>query len=153
MEQKRALKPDAQAFDNILIRTEPRFKYSELSGSEWRISAVVEFYRKGKKVHEFCCRNVETACYLLGAEHMRACDYGKGYFAGEGEFCDQEGCENIATVTLKKKNNYCREGHATPANGTRLGLDAITVRKFCDDHKDRGDQSFDDSNSNYELIL
>ncbi len=44
----RALKPDAQAFDEVRIRTVPRWKESGLSGDEWRISATVEFWRKGK---------------------------------------------------------------------------------------------------------
>lgn len=45
---RRALRPDAQACDEIRIYTVPRYKTSGLSGDEWRISAVTEFYRKGR---------------------------------------------------------------------------------------------------------
>jgi hypothetical protein len=152
MKQMRAMKPDAQAFDNIVIRTEPRYKQSDLSGDEWRISAVVELYRKGKKVHEFYCRNVETACYLLGAEHLKAVDDGKGYFAGEEDICDQEGCEWDAAVTYKLKNRYCREGHKSEAKVASLGEDGIVVRKFCDEHKRRGDCGLEDADDNYEVV-
>lgn len=34
-----ALRPDAQAFDEIRIVTVPRYKQSGLSGDEWRIHA------------------------------------------------------------------------------------------------------------------
>ena len=43
----RALKPDAQAFDEVRIVTVPRYKRSDLSGDEWRISAEIQFYRNG----------------------------------------------------------------------------------------------------------
>jgi hypothetical protein len=50
--ERRALRPDAQAFDEVRIVTVPRYKISGLSGDEWRISSHIEFYRKGRKVHE-----------------------------------------------------------------------------------------------------
>lgn len=142
--EHRALKPDAQAFDEIRIVTIPRFKESGLSGDEWRISAAVQFYRKGQLVHESgTYRDVHTACGYLYSEHGNATDNGKGYFAGEGDICDQEGCCEKATVKLYKKFEYCREGHKSDPLWP-------TYRMFCDRHKDRGDQSFDDSNSNYK---
>ncbi len=140
----RALKPDAQAFDEVRIRTVPRWKESGLSGDEWRISATVEFWRKGKLVHETGMRNVETACNVLGWLHADACDNGRAYFAGEGGTCDQEGCADPATVTLRLKHRFCREGHATTPHG-------IEVRKFCDRHKVRGDCGLDDADVNYEV--
>ena len=98
-----ALRPDAQAFDEIRIVTVPRWKTSGLSGDEWRISAVTQFYRKGKLIHEVSCRNVETACGFLCWEHSRATDDGKAYFASMDDRCDQEGCADRAVVMLKKK--------------------------------------------------
>jgi len=149
----RVLRPDAQAFDEVRIRTVPRYKTSRLSGDEWRISAVVEFWRKGVLVHE--CggyRNVETAIGFLYADYHRAIDDGKAYFAGEGDRCDQEGCADIATVTYRVKEEFSRnrphEWHG-PARG--LG-DKIPVRRFCARHSRRGDCGFDDSDANYELI-
>lgn len=148
----RALKPDAQAFDEIRIYTVPRCKQSEISGDEWRISANVDFYRNGKIVHSHCgLRDVEAATRLLAYLHGEAIDNGHGYFAGEGEFCDQEGCKEIATATFKLKNKYCK------SCGTKDQFYAerdaqIAVRKFCNRHKRRGDSSLDDMDDNYELL-
>lgn len=142
---RRDLKPDAQAFDKVVIETVPRWKESELSGSEWRISASIKFYRKGVLVHEDGCGNIEYACYLVGAKHIEACDNAKGFFAGERDICDQEGCEEKATVTLWKKANYCREGHRSEIAFN----DQQPYRMFCDKHKTRGDCGMDDSDSNY----
>jgi hypothetical protein len=142
----RALKPDAQAFDKVIIKTVPRYKTSGMSGDEWRISASIEFYRKGKLVHECGASNVQNACYLVGARHMEACDNAKGFFAGEGTICDQEGCESEATITLQLKKEFCRHGteqypgHKKP------------VRMFCDKHKTRGDCGLEDADSNYTVI-
>lgn len=141
----RDLKPDAQAFDEVRITTVPRFKESGLSGDEWRISANAQFFRKGKLIVERGFRNIETACNYLGAAHGEACDDGKGYFAGEGEICDQEGCAEPATVTYRKKADYCRAGHKTEIPEHRT-----SVRKFCDRHKHRGDCGLDDADENYE---
>lgn len=138
----RDLKPDAQGFDKIIITTEPRFKDSYLSGCEWRISSVVKFYRKGKLIEEKGFRDTETAAIHLGATYRNLVDGGKGFFAGEGDICDQEGCEDIATNKLYKKFKYCKEGH-------KSDLHNPTYRMFCDRHKNRGDSSFDDSNENY----
>ena len=143
---RRDLKPDAQAFDKVIIETVPRYKQSGLSGDEWRISASIKFYRKGKLVFEDGCSNVQYACYLLGAKHIKAIDDGLGYFAGEGNLCDQEGCSSPATVTYRKLKNYCRDGHSEEPKFN------IPIRMFCDVHKRRGDCGLDDSDSNYEKI-
>lgn len=42
----KAYRPDAQAFDEVRITTVPRWKESELSGDEWRISAKMEFLNR-----------------------------------------------------------------------------------------------------------
>jgi hypothetical protein len=139
----RDLKPDAQAFDEVRITTVPRYKQSGLSGDEWRISAKVELLRKGRVIVEKGFRNIETACNLLSAVHALACDDGKGFFGGEGNFCDQEGCAERATVAYRKKANYCREGHRSEQHQT-------TIRRFCDRHKVRGDCGLDDADAHYE---
>lgn len=144
MVMSRALKPDAQAFDEIRIFTVPRYKTSELSGDEWRISATIEFKRKGKLIHvEESYRNVEVAANHLGYLYDKAVGEGHGFFAGEGEICDQEGCSELAAVTYKKKSDYC----VFCANEKESVRDS--VRKFCDSHKTRGDCGIDDSDINY----
>lgn len=139
---RRDIRPDAQAFDKIIIETVPRYKTSEMSGDEWRISAEVTFYRKGRPLFRFGASNIEYACRLLDSKLI---DNDKQFFGGEEDFCDQEGCENRATVKLKKKFDYCRSGHRSenPSNAYRL---------FCDDHCKRGDCGLDDADINYEVV-
>lgn len=145
---RRALKPDAQAFDEVRIVTVPRYKTSGMSGDEWRISARIEFLRKGHIVHEASVRDVETACGFLMAEYYRACDDGKGYFAGEADLCDQEGCAQPATVTYRVKEEFSRDN---PHEWHKC-IEEICIRKFCDRHSKRGDCGFDDADANYELM-
>lgn len=142
--KRRAIKPDAQAFDTIIIKTIPRYKDSYLSGSEWRIHAEIEFYRKGRLIKSTGASNIENACYLVGAKHMEACDNAEGFFAGEGNTCDQEGCSDLASYKMNKKFDFCREGHKSenPSEAYRL---------FCEKHKNRGDSGFDDADSNYTV--
>ena len=92
-----ALRPDAQAFDEVRIITVPRYKTSGLSGDEWRIHAEAQFYRKGRLIFSEGCRDVQAACGLVYGWYVTACDDGKAYFAGDGVTCDQEGCHEPAT--------------------------------------------------------
>jgi len=142
VKDRRDLKPDAQAFDKIIIETQPRWKDSESSGSEWRIGAVINFYRKGKLVTTSYAGSVAYAAYLCGARHIEACDNGAGFFAGEGDICDQEGCDQVATVLAKKKFDYSRDGHKSESASS-------AYRIFCDKHSTRGDCGLDDSDANY----
>ena len=139
----RALKPDAQAFDEVQIVTVPRYKMSGLSGDEWRISAEIRFYRNGELKHSERYRDVKTACGFAYAAHAEACDNGHAYFAGEGEVCDQEGCADKAINRLDIETNHCQNcgvpaRHQFPA-----------YRMFCNKHKQRGDCGIDDADRNY----
>jgi len=150
----RALRPDGQPFDEVRIRTVPRFKTSDLSGDEWRISATIEFWRKGRKIDESAdLRDVETAIDFLKAKWHEACGNGLGHFAGIDDLCDQEGCSETATVTYKVKHRYCNEPdlHQPPSPAGIMKGD-IVIRKFCALHRKRGDSGFDDSDANYELL-
>lgn len=144
---RRAQKPDAQAFDEIRITTVPRFKESGLSGDEWRISASTQFFRNGVVVHETGARNIETAAHLLSYHLLEACDNGKGFFAGESDICDQEGCANPATVSLEIIKEGC--GRCGTVKDTEYSR---PFRKFCDRHKHRGDSSLDDMDKHYNPI-
>lgn len=141
-----ALPPDRQAFDEIHIKTIPRFKSSELSGSEWRISSIVEFKYKGNVVGTSTFGSVQDAVHFLVSEYYRKTqpiEYNTSqyYF----DYCNQEGCCEKATVTYKMKEQACNEGHRTPAS------EWANTRRFCEKHKRRGDQSLEDSNTNYTL--
>lgn len=140
---RRALKPDAQGFDEIRIITVPRFKESELSGDEWRISARTQFLRNGVVIHEIgSARNIETAARHLAYRLDEAFDDAKGYFAGEGDFCDQEGCSCTETRVFKLKKGYNRDG-----SERRIGEGEY--RRFCKKHERRGDCSLEDADANY----
>lgn len=142
--QRRALRPDAQAFDEIRLITVPRYKQSGMSGDEWRISVKVQFFRKGILRHEEnIASNMEIATSFLSYRYAMACDHAKGFFAGEGSFCDQEGCSKQATITYKVKHEFCREGHKTTPT-------CELIRMFCDEHKTRGDCGLEDADGNYK---
>lgn len=146
-----ARKPDAQGFDEIRLVTVPRFKSSYLSGDEWRIHVSLQFCRKGRIVHEeFGGHKMDTAVQMLGQKYLRAGDDGKMFFGGgENGTCDQEGCAEQAKVFYRKKLEYCNE----PYKHEPIPLDEETViRGFCERHSKRGDSSFDDMDSNYELV-
>lgn len=142
-----ALRPDAQAFDEIRIVTVPRYKTSGLSGDEWRIHAEAQFFRKGVLIFAQGCHDTKTAAGLLYAWYVAACDDGKAYFAGDGVTCDQEGCHELATVRYRRLFDYCREGHKTAVSEVSL------YRHFCALHKTRGNSAFDDADRNYVLEL
>lgn len=142
---RRALRPDAQAFDEVRIKTVPRYKESELSGDEWRISANVEFLRKGEVIHTENFSDIERACGFAYAEYQKVIDSAKGYFVGIGDFCDQEGCSSKATVTLKLKKVFC-------SHGLESDLTTPQFRMFCEKHSTRGDCGLDDADANYTTV-
>src|SRR5689334_5105636 len=99
IKEHRAIKPDAQPFDRVELVTIPRWKTSGLSGDEWRISIEARFYRKGQLVHStYCGHDMNGAVAQIQWRFIEAVDSGKAYYAGEGNTCDQEGCEQKATV-------------------------------------------------------
>ena len=144
--EHRALKPDAQAFDEVRITTVPRYKTSGLSGDEWRISAHIEFLRNGVVQYTERSRNVKTACRLFAWYHITAIEKGNGRFAGEDDICDQEGCPEKAAVTYRKKQRWCS------SCGKAHDPHVIDIRKFCARHSTRGDCGLDDADANYELV-
>jgi hypothetical protein len=139
---RRALRPDAQPFDEVRMVTVPRYKTSGLSGDEWRISVRVQFYRKGKLIFENSYSKMEYAVRLLDRDYIQVSEGGGAFYAGEGTLCDQEGCANEATVTYHLKKEYCRSGHGEEVTNP-------TVRLFCDKHKTRGDCGLEDADANY----
>ena len=150
----RALKPDAQAFDEVRIVTVPRYKESGLSGDEWRISARIEFYRKGRLVHSEGWGRVEGACAAVGYFFQKATDDGKAMFAGENNadgrpLCDQEGCAQLATVAYRLKKGFNRDGSERRLIAS-LGNDGGEYRCFCERHKTRGNCGLEDADNNYE---
>ena len=140
-----ALRPDAQAFDEIRILTVPRYKQSGLSGDEWRISAEVRLYRKGELCHSASFSTIEHACGFLYSTFQSAIEDGKAFFAGDGVHCDQEGCSNLRSVEYRILKRFCGDGQEHE-------MSRPMYRYFCEKHKKRGNCGLDDSDRNYELV-
>lgn len=144
--ERREVRPDAQGFDEIRIFTVPRYKTSGLSGDEWRISAKIEFFRKGMLAHEEYMGSVDAACKFLYSLYATALDNGKGYYGGIDDFCDQEGCKEKASVKMLLKQNYCNKGEPHEIKYDK------PYRLFCERHSKRGDCGLEDADANYEVI-
>jgi len=145
-----AIRPDAQPFDEIRIRIIPRYKESDISGDEWRISVLTEYMRKSKVVHSTTSgSSIEAAAGLLYGRLIEAQDNGKGYFGGDGIHCDQEGCSNKATVLLKIIKQFCVGGGNC---GQEIKSHIDHYRCFCEDHKQRGDCDLEDNDENYQFV-
>ena len=147
---RRDLKPDAQGFDEVKITTVPRYKSSGLSGNEWRISGLCQLLRKGRVIHEFYMSNVESCVKALPAEVMKAGDEGKFFYAGEEDFCDQEGCSEKAKVVYRAKYKWCNE--QSHHEKIELKAEEAPIRMFCERHSMRGDCGMYDADDNYELL-
>lgn len=139
-----------QRFDKVVISTVPRFKESPVSGSEWRLGSKIEFMKKGKVIFiKETGSGVESTLNRM-PEHLQDDDLAEAVMdsreALEG-FCDQEGCSAAWTRTYKLKNTFC-DGCARPEN---THDPRPLVVRFCDRHSDRGSQSYEDCNGNYDM--
>lgn len=151
----RATAPDYQPYDEVRITTEPRFKTSDLSGNEWRISAVVLFIKKGIVVGRHDFHDVETAIRYLPVTTDRWSEMDEGAIEGAREvvkqarLCDQEGCAKKATRAYVIKKYKCKKcASDLEMYDWRKG----TVVLFCEEHKHRGDSDLVDNDSNYEEV-
>lgn len=142
---KKHLRPDHQMYDKVVIETNPRFKDSELSGSQWRISASIQFYCKGRVMHQASFNSIETALDFVKAEYHKGADNGRADIPYEDLFCDQEGCERLPKTIYKLKQQYNEEGLPKQHQ-------FIQHRSFCNVHDNRGDQSYNDNMNNYEVV-
>ena len=148
--ESRASRPDSQFVDEIRIVTVPRFKESEMSGSEWRISARIDFYRKGVVVGSKGARDVAMAARLVDYYLLTGRENGEIDTPNTlGESCDQEGCCEPWTTLLRLKNRYDQQSGRV-IEPTKWMQDVVEYRAFCDRHKVRGDCGLDDADANYE---
>lgn len=153
---RRALRPNAQTFDEITVKIVPRFKVSGSSGDEWRIAANVEFRQKGQVLHEVALPSMEVAmAFLPYLYHDAPCHVAEVSYAGgtdeEGfPLCDQEGCSGRAVIAYKmRKDVCCRCGEAKEIDHKWLNEEQPVLRMFCKRHAVRGDCGLDDADRNY----
>jgi hypothetical protein len=131
---------DDEWIDEVRIKLIPRYKESELSGDEWRVSTVTQLLRKGVVLAEHSSNRMQWAVAQLPAQFLR--DERPSAPQEFDESCFQPSCPEQATVELRKRMDYCSRGHATEST-----LDKR--RRFCERHKRRGDAGLDDADANY----
>lgn len=144
---------DNQLCDEIKISTNIRWKDSELSGCEHRISACAQFFKKGKLMYESSWRDIETAWQMAWADFILVCESGKYDFGDWPKTkCFQEGCAENATWTAYLKKEFCVGGGNCGQQLDRSSpIFGRAYRLFCDKHKVRGDCAIEDADANYEF--
>lgn len=144
---------DSEGYDEVLIRVVPRFKTSELSGDEWRISAVVTVKRKGIIVYERAFGKMEQAAqYLSWVTGVEMTEMGpprkRGLFGHYPDECAQPSCTNPPLNHYRIKKLFTAQGE-----GPLPESDYFEYRRaFCVGHSKRGDSDREDNDENYELV-
>jgi hypothetical protein len=140
--------PHDEGIDRIEIVAVPRWKTSGLSGDEWRVSARVRFYRKGKLHKEHGVGGMEAAVMLLGGMWCNRHDGDQApLWALDGATCHQFGCSNEATSIMRLEDEFSAHGE-----GPLPRSDREIRRAFCPLHEKRGDCGREDSDANYERV-
>ena len=149
MNQHFSRHPDDEYIDEISIQTVPRYKTSGLSGDEWRVSARVQFKRKGLVISEKMVSSIEAAASYLpwGLLTFRDEAQDPNWLNREESrgLCLQPGCSELATIIYQLKFKYCHEGHKSDPHRPAF-------RRFCARHARRGDCGLEDADENYTLI-
>ena len=147
------LHEDNQLCDEVKISTAIRWKDSELSGCEYRISAVAQFFKKGHLLHESSWRDIETAWQHAWSDFILKCEFGKFDFKDwQKTQCFQEGCSEKATWEAWIKQEYCvGRGNCGNKLDRSHPIFSRSHRLFCEKHKLRGDCGLEDADSNYEM--
>lgn len=142
--------PDWEPFDRITIETVPRLKTSGMSGDEWRQSAKIILWFKGRPIVEDGRMTMDYALKMLSAviaEHSSPIP--KEIIEIERHACDQPSCCEPAVSVYRLKKLFSDRGEALhPDEGSY----AHHYRQFCARHLYRGDCSREDCDDNYEVI-
>lgn len=139
---------DDEYFDEVVIRTVPRYKTSGLSGDEWRVSAVIELKRKGMVLFDRGFGTLAAATAFLPGIFISAREVPIDVMHEERArpLCMQPGCAERAVTVYRKKVVYDRSGHShEPMTGGEY-------LRFCRRHARRGDCGLEDSDANYEVV-
>jgi hypothetical protein len=145
---------DHECIDEVRIITVPRWKTSDMSGDEWRVSALTQLLCKGMLIAEAGSANVRTAALALAwlLETLGECAsdekaeerYRRALDRLDGELCSQPGCSKEAMRVYRILTEYSREGFSRVVDANKYLL-----RAFCDDHASRGDCGLEDADVNY----
>lgn len=144
--------PDDEGIDEIHIKVVPRYKTSDLSGNEWRTSAVITLLRKGEVILTESTHRIEDAAAYLPWILRTLSDRDltkkglKGLWSNDGK-CDQPSCSDVGSNKVYLKREYSEHGEGP------LPLKSWPYfRNFCIKHRMRGDGSFEDSDRNYTIL-
>lgn len=140
---------DDEWIDEIQLKVVPRFKTSDLSGDEWRISVHATALRKGIVVGSRSWGRMDAALarlqpwiadeLLCPIDNPRLTD----------DLCMQPGCDQQWTVEYRIVEEGCGScGHVKPLDKEYFDY----RRRFCARHAKRGDQSLHDSDRNYAPV-
>lgn len=141
--------PDDEYYDKITIEAVPRYKTSEMSGDEWRVSATMKFWRKGQLVFERSFNKMETAAIAMPWFFRTASEGDDFKQAKDEKLCDQPGCGAAAINEVRLKKEYSERGEEL---SERNMSSFEKRRKFCERHLRRGDCGLEDSDKNYEIL-
>lgn len=141
----RASRPNHQAYDEVRILTSPRWKESEISGDEWRISGRIQFYLKGQLLGERSYSSVASALQYGDWAAVELFENGKINSIDTIPYCDQEGCSEKAKYKFRLKKKFRNDG-------SEKEMLWKEHRCFCSQHKHRGDCGLEDADNNYEFI-
>ena len=141
---------DDEWFDEIRISVKPRYKTSGMSGDEWRVSALVEVFRKGVLLKDRSFSKLHYAADFLPAILHEMSDEG---FSGDYTFfeskCAQPGCKEDGVVEYRIIDQFYQPYGDKMPKRDYLGE---YHRRFCEAHAKRGDCGLEDADSNYILI-
>lgn len=141
--------PRFEAFDEIQLVVEPRYKTSGLSGDEWRQSVSIRFYFKGELVHEDGAHNMRDAIAFLGWKWAIAQEpIPERVIEIERTKCDQPSCCNDWTNEYELIEEFSAQGDRIDPKDRSFKY----YRRFCNRHARRGDGSREDADRNYKVL-
>lgn len=109
--ENKATRPDKQRYDRVDIYTVPRWKESELSGDEYRISCNADLYYKGNLIKQMNFSDVDTAIRYLDGALVYWRENGESFdHVDDSYLCDQESCASIADVKYKRLDAWTSHG-------------------------------------------
>jgi hypothetical protein len=139
---------DDEYFDEIVIRTVPRWKTSGISGDEWRTAARITVKRKGHTILETSTNKIRSAAAYLPWLLLTMFENDDAKRLPDDidhALCFQPGCDKTAVSVYRLKQDYC-------ASGKPHELHSETRLAFCQTHLERGDCGFKDADENYEVV-
>lgn len=142
---------DDEWFDEIRISVKPRYKTSGMSGDEWRVSALVEVFRKGVLLKERAFGKLHYAADFLPAILHEMSDDGcpEEIYRQTERLCFQPGCKEEGVVEYRIIDEFYKPYGDKMPKRDYLGE---YHRRFCEAHAKRGDCGLEDADRNYILI-